>query len=230
MLSDINEKVMELKNDEKKINDFIEEYKPFIIAYCNKSLKRYIDTTNDDEYSIALMAFYEAIKGYNIDKGSFLSYSQRVIKLRLIDYYRRNKKMLMEKVIEYDGDNRDKFINNRSIENYKLEDISYLRKLEIEDLTKELIKYNITFKDLVKASPKWKSTRIKYNKILNYIIKSEEVIEEIIKNNKLPISIIEENVGVPRKTIERSRKYIISVIIILLGDYHYIKEYISLEV
>ncbi|MDZ5001680.1 RNA polymerase subunit sigma, partial [Clostridium perfringens] len=84
MLSDINEKVMELKNDEKKINDFIEEYKPFIIAYCNKSLKRYIDTTNDDEYSIALMAFYEAIKGYNIDKGSFLSYSQRVIKLRLI--------------------------------------------------------------------------------------------------------------------------------------------------
>jgi RNA polymerase sigma factor len=230
MLSDINEKVMELKNDEKKINDFIEEYTPFIIAYCNKSLKRYIDTTNDDEYSIALMAFYEAIKGYNIDKGSFLSYSQRVIKLRLIDYYRRNKKMLMEKVIEYDGDNRDKFINNRSIENYKLEDISYLRKLEIEDLTKELIKYNITFKDLVKASPKWKSTRIKYNKILNYIIKSEEVIEEIIKNNKLPISIIEENVGVPRKTIERSRKYIISVIIILLGDYHYIKEYISLEV
>jgi RNA polymerase sigma factor len=230
MLSDINEKVMEIKSDKKKINDFIEDYKPFIIAYCNKSLKRYIDTTNDDEYSIALMAFYEAIKGYNIDKGSFLSYSQRVIKLRLIDYYRRNKKMLMEKVIEYDGDNRDKFINNRSIENYKLEDISYLRKLEIEDLTKELIKYNITFKDLVKASPKWKSTRIKYNKILNYIIKSEEVIEEIIKNNKLPISIIEENVGVPRKTIERSRKYIISVIIILLGDYHYIKEYISLEV
>lgn len=230
MLSNINEKVMEIKSDKKKINDFIEDYKPFIIAYCNKSLKRYIDTTNDDEYSIALMAFYEAIKGYNIDKGSFLSYSQRVIKLRLIDYYRKNRKMLMEKVIEYDGDNRDEFINNRSIENYKLEDVSYLRKLEIEDLTKELIKYNITFKDLVKASPKWKSTRIKYNKILNYIIKSEEVIGEIIKNNKLPIAIIEENVGVPRKTIERSRKYIISVIIILLGDYHYIKEYISLEV
>ena len=105
-----------------------------------------------------------------------------------------------------------------------------LRKLEIEDFTKELIKYNITFKDLVKASPKWKSTRIKYNIILNYITKSEEVIEEIIKNKKLPIVIIEENVGVPRKTIERSRKYIIAVIIILLGDYHYIKEYITLEV
>ncbi|GAA0084001.1 RNA polymerase sigma factor SigI [Clostridium sp. CTA-7] len=230
MPSDINEKVMELKNDEKKINDFIEEYKPFIIAYCNKSLKRYIDTNNDDEYSIALMAFYEAIKGYNIDKGNFLSYSQRVIKVRLIDYYRKNKKILREKVIKYEGDNRGKFINSRSIENHQLEDISYLRKLEIEDFTKELIKYNITFKDLVKASPKWKSTRIKYNKILNYIIKNEEVIEEIIKNKRLPIVIIEEDVGVPRKTIERSRKYIIAVIIILLGDYHYIKEYITLEV
>lgn len=230
MLGNINEQVMKIKKDNNKINDFIDDYKPFIIAYCNKSLKRYIDINNDDEYSIALMAFYEAIKGYNIDKGSFLSYAQRVVKLRLIDYYRKNKKILMEKVIEYEGDNNDKLISNKSIENYKLEDISYLRRLEIEDFTNELIKYNITFKDLIKASPKWKSTRIQYNKILNYIIKNGEAIEEIIKNNRIPTTIIEENVQVPRKTIERSRRYIISVLIILLGDYQYIKEYINLEV
>lgn len=230
MLENINEQVMVIKNDNERINVFINDYRQFIIAYCNKSLNRYIDTKNDDEYSIALMAFYESIKGYDISKGSFFSYAQRVIKFRLIDHYRKNKSLLNEKFIEEDEDNKDKIFLNKSIENYENQDISYLRKVEIESLIGELSKYKITFKELIKASPKWKSTRKRYNEIINYIIKNGDIIEEIYLNNKIPIAKIEENINVPRKTIERSRKYIISVLIILLGDYQYIREYINLEV
>lgn len=230
MLENINEEIMMIKNDKEKINIFIDNYKPFIIAYCNKSLNRYIDTDNDDEYSIALMAFFESIKSYDINKGNFFSYAQRVIKFRLIDYYRKNKKVSNEKSLEEDEDNKDKFLLNKSIESYQRQDVSYLRKLEIENLIDELSKYNITFKELIKASPKWKSTRKQYNEIINYIIKDGEIIEEIYLNNKIPILKIQKNTSVPRKTIERSRKYIISVLIILLGDYQYIKEYINLEV
>ncbi len=230
MLENINEQVMIIKNDKERINLFINEYKQFIIAYCNKSLKRYVDINNDDEYSIALMAFYESIKSYDISKGSFFSYAQRVIKFRLIDYYRKNKTLLNEKSIEEDKENKDKFFLNQSIENYEKQDISYLRKLEIESLIGELFQYNITFKDLIKVSPKWKSTRKQYNEIINYIIKNREIIEEICLNNKIPIAKIQKNTNIPRKTIERSRKYIISVLIILLGDYQYIREYINLEV
>lgn len=196
MLENINEEIMMIKNDKEKINIFIDNYKPFIIAYCNKSLNRYIDTNNDDEYSIALMAFFESIKSYDINKGNFFSYAQRVIKFRLIDYYRKNKRASNEKSLEEDEDNKDKFLLNESIESYKIQDISYLRKLEI----------------------------------INYIIKDGDIIEEIYLNNKIPILKIQKNTNVPRKTIERSRKYIISVLIILLGDYQYIKEYINLEV
>ncbi len=176
------------------------------------------------------MAFYESIKSYDISKGSFFSYAQRVIKFRLIDYYRKNKTLLNEKSIEEDKENKDKFFLNQSIENYEKQDISYLRKLEIESLIGELSQYNITFKDLIKVSPKWKSTRKQYNEIINYIIKNREIIEEICLNNKIPIAKIQKNTNIPRKTIERSRKYIISVLIILLGDYQYIREYINLEV
>lgn len=230
MLKNINEQVMIIKNDKERINLFINDYKQFIIAYCNKSLNRYIDINNDDEYSIALMAFYESIQSYDISKGSFFSYAQRVIKSRLIDYYRKNKALLNEKSIEEDTEDEDKFFLNQSIENYEKQDISYLRKLEIESLIGELSKYDITFKDLIKSSPKWKSTRRQYNEIINYIIKDRDIIEEICLNNKIPITKIQKDTNIPRKTIERSRKYIISVLIILLGDYQYIREYINLEV
>jgi len=43
--------------------------------------------TQSDEYSIALIAFNEAIESYDLDKKTkFVSFSKQVIKRRLIDY------------------------------------------------------------------------------------------------------------------------------------------------
>lgn len=231
MLADLNKKVEQIRNNQEEINDFIEMYKPFIISYCKKTLQRYIDCNNDDEYSVALIAFYEAIKSYNIKKGSFIPYAQRVIKLRLIDEYRRNKTRNAIETIDIDSDDidKDKFTNNKSIEVHDTSNIDYIRKLEIEEFCEELKEYEITLRDLVKASPKWKSTRMKYNKIIHSMIKSSSSINEFMETKRLPIKYLEENTKLPRKTIERSRKYIISALIILLGDYQYLKSYICLE-
>ena len=45
-------------------NDLIGEYQNFILAAASKTLKRSV-TTSDDEYIIAMMAFGDAIDGYN---------------------------------------------------------------------------------------------------------------------------------------------------------------------
>lgn len=42
----------------------------------------------------------------------------------------------------------------------------------------------------------------------------------------IPIAEIEKALKISRKKIERLRKYIIAIIIIITGDYYYIKEYI----
>jgi RNA polymerase sigma factor len=44
----------------------------------------------------------------------------------------------------------------------------------------------------------------------------------------LPIAELERVSELPRKLIERFRKYIIAVVIIAIGDYEYIKDYIKL--
>jgi RNA polymerase sigma factor len=91
----INERVTYIKDNEIEINGFVEEYKPFIATCVQKATGRYVRYGTDDELSIGLMAFVEAIKAYDLNKGNFLSFSQNIIKRRLIDYYRKEKKTAM---------------------------------------------------------------------------------------------------------------------------------------
>ena len=68
----LEERVAEATNDKKLKNDLIGEYQNFILAAASKVLKRSV-TTSDDEYIIAMVAFGDAIDGYNENKGNFLS-------------------------------------------------------------------------------------------------------------------------------------------------------------
>jgi RNA polymerase sigma factor len=44
---------------------------------------------------------------------------------------------------------------------------------------------------------------------------------------RLPIKELERHVHISRKTIERNRKYIIAIAIILSGEFHYLQDYIK---
>lgn len=67
----------------------------FILRTASDISKRYI-SNNDDEYSIALLAFVQAIEGYDIDKGSFFSFAELLMKRRLVDYFRTQSKYTNE--------------------------------------------------------------------------------------------------------------------------------------
>ena len=84
-------KEAEATNDKKLKNDLIGEYKIYILAAASKVLKRSV-TTSDDEYIIAMMAFGDAIDGYNENKGNFLGFAKTVIRNRIIDSIRREAK------------------------------------------------------------------------------------------------------------------------------------------
>ena len=44
------------------INELIEEYIPFIIKTISKFTNRYVSIENDEEFSIGLVGFYEAVQ------------------------------------------------------------------------------------------------------------------------------------------------------------------------
>ena len=47
------------------------------------------------------------------------------------------------------------------------------------------------------------------------------------REKRLPIKELEKQVNVSRKTIERNRKYIIAISIILFGEFDYLRDYLK---
>jgi RNA polymerase sigma factor len=60
------------------------------------------------------------------------------------------------------------------------------------------------------------------------ILSRPEMLHSIMTKKYLPVAEIEKDMKLPRKLIERFRKYIIAVVIIATGDYEYIRDYIKL--
>ena len=89
---DIVAQVYAAKEDSGAADQFIQQYLPFIRSETAKFVGAAPDHRYEDELSIAMLAFYEAILGYARTRGAFLPYAARAIKNRLIDHYRTEKR------------------------------------------------------------------------------------------------------------------------------------------
>jgi len=231
--NNLNERVQKIKTSTTEINKLVEEYKPFIASCVEKVTGRFVRYGEDDELSIALLAFVEAIKAFDISKGNFLVFAQNVIRRRLIDYFRKeNKHNKIVSIYTYDNYDEEKEQDlsiSESLDKYTQDNISEYRRLELQELKKELALWDISFLELTNTSPKSEKTRKAYNDIIQYIMGNPDILDHVKKKKLLPIAEIEKNTKIPRKTIERSRKYILAVIVILTGDYQYVKDYLNLE-
>lgn len=227
----INDRVKKIKRNREEINRLVDEYKPFIASCVEKATGRYVKYGQDDELSIGLMAFVEAVNSYNVFRGSFLSFAQNVIKRRLIDYYRKEKKhsgvvSINEYAPEDEEDERD-LSERKALENYSEETVNENRRIEIEELTEELNRWGISFAELAEVSPKHARTRELCWDIIHFILYRQDLLKQIRDKKYLPIAEIEKSLNLPRKKVERMRKYIIAMIIIKTGDYQYISSYVN---
>jgi len=213
-------------------NELIESYKPFIAKTVSSVCKRYIHES-DDEFSIGLIAFNEAIQKYSPDKGSSLiSFSEVLIKRRVIDYIRKQSKF---QNLSFNGvsnpeddDTAGSAIEDElSIEDYRKKTDEQLRKEEIIQFTQILQEFGLTFSDLIEQSPKHADARKNAMTVAKILVENEELKSILLDKKKLPIKQLEGYVSLSRKTIERNRKYIIAISLILTGDYVFLKDYIK---
>ncbi|MBS4188977.1 RNA polymerase sigma factor SigI [Bacillus sp. FJAT-49705] len=213
-------------------NDLIQSYKPFIAKTVSSVCKRYIHES-DDEFSIGLIAFNEAIQKYSHDKGSSLiSFAEVIIKRRVIDYIRKQVKYQNLKLdIDVGQGEEDQIAatieNELSIEQYNRKTEEESRREEILQFTEILRQYDLSFSDLIEQSPKHADARKNAMNIARIICENEGLRQVLLEKKRLPIKQLEEHVSVSRKTIERNRKYIIAISIILISDYVYLQDYIK---
>lgn len=228
----LEEKVQHIQQGDQLLqNELIQAYKPFIAKSVSSVCKRYINEA-DDEFSIGLIAFDEAIQKYNTAKGSsMLSFADVIIKRRVIDYIRTQSKHKNIGVVvkdEMDEESTQSLIEAKvSIDAFQKEREAEQRRSEINQFSQVLHEYDLSFADLVKHSPKHADARLNAMKVAQALVKDETLQHYLIEKKKLPIKQLEETVQVSRKTIERNRKYIIAIALILLGEYIYLSDYIK---
>lgn len=224
------------QGDTALLNEFIADYKPFIAKVTSRFSKRYIDPNYDDEFSIALQAFHEALMSFSSESGaSFFSFAETVIRRRLIDYVRKEQRHTNQlPFTAFDTEDEEHNVLNpietmQAVEHFTEAQRSLARREEIAELDEALAAFDITFADLVEGSPKHADSRAMLMTIGRHLGENEELLELLRSKKMLPIKQLLEQVKVSRKTLERNRKFLIAIAFIHSGSYPYLSEYIQVE-
>lgn len=231
-MDDFDAKAVQAAKDALLLDSFVLQNEFFILRSASSAVHRYV-TKSDDEWSIALSAFVQAIKEYSIDKGHFMSFAQLVIKRKLIDYIRTQSKYSTEISIDpsdfdFNPDEEEEDAAMKiAVAKTLVHQPDDSLKLEIEAANQEFSAYGFSFFDLTDCSPKAAKTKLACAKAVVFLLQNPVLIEEMKKSKMLPIKSIEKSVKIPRKILERHRKYIIAATEIMTGDYPFLAGYMK---
>ena len=222
----IIQQVYAAKEDIQAADDLIRAYLPFIKAETAKFLKRPPMEGQDDELSIAMMAFHEAIGGYSRTRGSFLKYAAMLIRSRLVDYSRREQRH--SRVISLDAPigEEDTTLGETLADDRNPHEETASRdatRAEIEELTRQMKEFGVSLSDVADNCPRQQRTLDACRKALQYARENPELLDDLLKTKRLPIGQLAAGSGVERKTLERHRDYMVALLLAYTNGYEIIR-------
>ena len=225
------------KKSEDSFYTFARDNHRFIIMCACITCRRRI-TESDDEWSIALVAFYEAVKKYDEEKGRFAAFAKMVISNRLKDFFdsqskiRLNEKstspFVFDGQLDEDADSWEISVSDASsrLETSDIPDGVSLKD-EISMIERRIDPYGFTLHDIGGCSPKAKKTKAACRIVIRALTDNERLFEQMVRKRNLPFSELVKLDGVTKKILERHRKYLIAAAEIMHGDFPQLAEYIG---
>jgi len=216
--------------------DLVRDYVPFILKTAASVVKRYLVAGQDDEASVALAAFNEAIDAYVSPRPGFLAFAATVIRRRLVDYYRRERRH-SEIPFSSLGNNSDEAqdapVENLIAQDYDADEWQRVieRRDEIERWKEVLREFGLTLGQVVKWIPKHADARERAKRVAQAVARVDSLREHFLQSKELPIDELLERLPeedkVSRKTIERQKPYITAMVIVLACDFPTLREYLA---
>lgn len=226
----MEERITIAKKDNMQLNKFIYDYMPFIKKVISET--PYSNLEYEDKLSIGMIVFMNCVKQYEEGKGGFISFTKTCIKNRIIDESKK-KNRLTSKLIPFSAQESNDpempaftAIDNESMDFYNKEQERLNLSYEIEIFEKELNEHGIKFSELVKICPKQERSRNLCVQIAYFIISNQSMKENLMKFNRIPQGEISIAFNISPKTVEKHRKYIVTVFLLLLGDYPLIQAFL----
>lgn len=213
--------------DQEARNDLILRFQPFILKVSARFCSRRLDWQNDEELSVAMLAFNEAIDGYNAQHGAaFSSYAYLVINRRLTDYMRKENKYKTRSVSHEDIPEAayEAAVTNQTDNDFE----RIFWKEEMNNFSRQLQTYGISLRDLIAASPKHKRVRLKLAGIAHDMSQDPQMADNVKKTCRLPVKEICEKYKVRRKFVETWRRYLLALFLIITDeDLIMVREYVG---
>ena len=224
------QQVYAAKEDMEAADRLIGSYMPFIKSETAKFLKRPPMEGHDDELSIAMIAFHEAVRGYSRSRGAFLKYAAMIMKSRLIDYRRKEQRHGNVISLDAPAGEDDAPLSDTIADETDHNEAYVVReatRAEIEELTRQMQEFGVSLSDVADNCPKQQRTLEACRKALWYAKEHPELLDELLKTRRLPIARLSEGSGTERKTLERHRKYMVALLLIYTNGYEIIRGHLT---
>jgi RNA polymerase sigma factor len=206
-----------LNGDANAREFLIERYQNFVFREACRVCRRRLEWGKDEELSIALIAFNEALDSYaERQGGNFEALANVVIRRRLIDYFRQNKCRTPVSTLAHE---------DLAVE----EDWEQSEREEEVNRYRELLKtFQLDFRTVANASPKHKNTRLVLQKVAVTLAQRKELMEFLYSTGKLPRKDLCTLTGITPRVLERGRIYLIALSLLLAeNDFPYLREYLD---
>ena len=226
----LGQRVAEAGRDEAALNRLIADYLPFIkkqVASLHLSSLEF-----EDAQSIAMMVFTNCILQYEAERGGFLSFARTCIRNRLIDEARKTGKTCAAAVPlrgEAEGETEiDAAETSASLLQYDRDRERQRLCDEIDEFSERLSPFGIVFSDLPRICPKQKKARLQCMAVADYISRTAELRRRLLETCRLSQNELAEHFHLSVKTIEKHRKYIVTLAILRMGDYPCIQAFLPM--
>lgn len=217
------------KGDSLAADELVRKYMPFIRAETAKSIRRGV-SDSDDEFSIAMMAFHEAVLAYERLRGAFLPFAAKAIRSRIIDYQRRELRHRGQLSLDEAGDEDDRergeLLDTGDDPIADHTDRTAARQ-ELTHFALELSRFGLSLTDIADNCPKQERTLAACHRALHFAKENPKLLDQAVSSGKLPITALAAGANVERKTLERHRKYMLAVLLAYTNGFEIIRGHLG---
>ena len=217
------------RGDSLAADELVRQYLPFIRAEAARAVRRGV-SESDDELSIAMMAFHEAVLAYERLRGAFLPFAARVIRSRIIDYQRRELRHRGVLSLHERGQEDDRELAqtlDTGTDPIADHTERTAARQEIAHFALGLSEFGLTLTDIADNCPKQERTLRACHRALDHAKTDPALLEQTVRTKKLPITQLAAAAGVERKTLERHRKYMMALLLAYTNGFEIIRGHLG---
>jgi RNA polymerase sigma factor len=214
------ERIELAKNSNSELESLITDYMPFIRKSVYDAGN--LDIEYDDKLSLAMLSFMNCVIQFERGRGSFLTFASTCIRNRLFDEGRKQAKYGGKMIPLYPENGQtstDTVEGQVSYAAYNMKQEQERLADEIDVFSQQLGEYGVLFEELPRICPKQERARKQCVELGQFVAGREKMRETLLKHRRLAQAELAAEFGLSGKTIEKHRKYIVTIVLLLTGDY-----------